>query len=61
MPATTELVARLRAQGRAAVVSGAGPAVLVLDEGDPAPLEAPTGWRVLSLAVADQGATVSRT
>jgi homoserine kinase len=30
MPATTELVAALRAQGAPAVVSGAGPAVLVL-------------------------------
>jgi homoserine kinase len=30
MPATAELVAALRAQGAAAVVSGAGPAVLVL-------------------------------
>lgn len=61
MPATAELVARLRAEGRAAVVSGAGPSVLVLDEGAPAPLQAPAGWRVLSLAVADRGATASRT
>jgi len=60
MPATEELVTRLRAMGRAAVVSGAGPTVLVLDEGEPAPLEAPPGWRVLSLAVAEHGATASR-
>lgn len=52
MPATAELVRELRAAGRAAVVSGAGPTVLVLDEGEPAPLVAPPGWRVLSLAVA---------
>jgi homoserine kinase len=61
MPATAELVARLRAQGRAAVVSGAGPSVLVLDEGEAVPLEAAPGWRVLPLAVAARGATVSRT
>jgi len=60
MPATAELVTRLRAMGRAAVVSGAGPTVLVLDEGEPAPLECPPGWRVLSLAVAEHGATASR-
>jgi len=60
MPATAALVTRLRAMGRAAVVSGAGPTVLVLDEGEPAPLEAPPGWRVLSLAVAEHGATASR-
>jgi homoserine kinase len=61
MPATAELVARLRAQGRAAVVSGAGPSVLVLDEGEAVPLEGAPGWRVLPLAVAARGATVSRT
>ena len=60
MPATAELVARLRARGRAAVVSGAGPTVLVLDEVEPAPLEAPPGWRVLSLAGAEHGASASR-
>jgi homoserine kinase len=61
MPATAELVSRLRVEGRAAVVSGAGPSVLVLDEGAPAPLRAPTGWQVLSLAVADRGATATQT
>jgi homoserine kinase len=60
MPATTELVARLRTEGRAAVVSGAGPSVLVLDEGEPAPPDPPPGWRVLALSVAGRGATVSR-
>jgi homoserine kinase len=51
MPATLELVSRLRADGRAAVVSGAGPSVLVLDRA-PTPVSAPVGWQVLQLAVA---------
>jgi len=51
MPATLDLVSRLRADGRAAVVSGAGPSVLVLDLA-PTPVSAPAGWRVLQLAVA---------
>jgi homoserine kinase len=63
MPVTLELVGRLRADGRAAVVSGAGPSILVLDVLDvpnqlaPAPVSAPEGWRVLQLAVA-RGVTV---
>ena len=61
MPATAALVARLRAAGRAAVVSGAGPTVLVLDEGEPVPVEAPPAWRVLPLAVAREGASATRT
>jgi homoserine kinase len=60
MPATASLVGQLRAAGRAAVVSGAGPAVLVLDEGAPVPVEVPPGWRVLTLAVARGGATATR-
>jgi homoserine kinase len=54
MPATLDLVTRLRADGRAAVVSGAGPSVLVLDvlNEAPNPMSAPAGWRVLQLAVA---------
>jgi homoserine kinase len=56
MPVTLDLVGRLRAEGRAAVVSGAGPSVLVLDLA-PAAVSAPTGWRVLQLAVAG-GVTV---
>jgi homoserine kinase len=54
MPATLDLVSRLRADGRAAVVSGAGPSVLVLDVQNQArtPVSAPAGWRVLQLAVA---------
>ncbi len=60
MPATAALVRALRAQGRAAVVSGAGPTVLVLDEGAPQPLDVPAGWQVLPLAVAADGAVVRR-
>ncbi len=67
MPASLRLVHRLRAEGLAAVVSGAGPSVLVLREPAPAgPLsnealvealrvEAP-GWTVRVLAVDNDGA-----
>ena len=55
MPATIDLVDRLRAAGAAAVVSGAGPAVLVLttrDEADGARALvhalAGTGWQLLT-------------
>jgi homoserine kinase len=63
MPDTAALVQRLRAAGLAAVVSGAGPAVLVLTR-DQVEIEAalalvPPGWRAESLAVAEEGATVS--
>jgi homoserine kinase len=51
-------VTRLRADGHAAVVSGAGPTVLVLHAGHaPAPA-APPGWRELVLPVDRQGARV---
>jgi homoserine kinase len=55
-PETAELVARLRAAGVPAVVSGAGPSVLVL--GDPAGIEAPPGWCYRSLSVAGSGARI---
>ena len=64
MPATAELVARLRADGLAAVVSGAGPSVLVLhDDGSSARVEGVlggglSGWRVLPLGLAQEGATL---
>jgi len=64
MPATAELVATLRAQGWAAVVSGAGPSVLVLSATGrgpgPAALRdlAGSGWRVLEPGLAPGGATV---
>ena len=63
MPATADLVARLRADGLAAVVSGAGPSVLVLTDGD-ADVAGRLGgdlpdWRVLALRLAVGGATLA--
>ncbi len=61
MPATAQLVARLRAQGLPAVVSGAGPTVLVLtvrDQVDALVRSAPAGWQALPLLVAGSGARV---
>lgn len=66
MPRTRDMVAGLRAAGYAAVVSGAGPSVLVLcsDPGErlaAAKLAASIGgddWRELMLAVDIKGATV---
>ena len=57
MPDTADLVARLRAGGAAAVVSGAGPTVLALvrrgvDVGEP-----PAGWRLLRPGVDATGAS----
>ena len=59
MPDSLDLVDRLRADGHAAVVSGAGPTVLVLlaDDADLASY-APEGWRHLPLPVAPDGAQV---
>lgn len=60
MPDTARLVARLRANGHPAVVSGAGPTVLVLARGD---IEAermlsaaPDGWTAVALRVDPTGA-----
>lgn len=65
MPATRDLIARLREAGHPAVVSGAGPSILVLSN-DPADrlaaaeLAAEQGgnWRALFLAIDIKGATV---
>jgi homoserine kinase len=57
MPATDALVRALRDAGSAAVVSGAGPSVLVLAESGER-VEAPEGWRLLELDVARAGAEV---
>ena len=56
MPASLDLVDRLRSDGFAAVVSGAGPTVVVLATGDP-DLSAylPEGWTHLALDVATDG------
>lgn len=66
MPETDALVRALRAEGFAAVVSGAGPSVLVLADGPGRRLEAAalaerhTGgtWQALMLAVDFLGGTV---
>ena len=74
MPDSLALVDRLRAAGHAAVVSGAGPSVLVLirrttgDPADPAGAAgvrevartAPDGWRVIPPGVDGQGARIDR-
>jgi homoserine kinase len=57
MPRSADLVAALRKEGVAAVVSGAGPSVLALTSGDWAPSALP-GWRVLPLDVDLVGALV---
>ncbi|MGY1811076.1 homoserine kinase [Blastococcus sp. SYSU D00669] len=61
MPASLELVDRLRAAGHAAVVSGAGPSVLVLAR-RPSVVGVteltPAGWRALPLDVDPTGAGV---
>jgi homoserine kinase len=62
MPATIDLVTRLRAHGHAAFVSGAGPAVMVLTTAEDAhrvARSAPPGWDVLSLEVDTAGAAVT--
>jgi homoserine kinase len=63
MPATADLVARLRADGLAAVVSGAGPSVLVLTDGDDSGVgrlgASLPGWQVLPLRLARGGATLA--
>ncbi|OCG74431.1 homoserine kinase [Microbacterium sediminis] len=66
MPETHRLVQALRAEGFAAVVSGAGPSVLVLADGPGRRLEAvevarravDTAWEPLMLAVDFKGGTV---
>ncbi|MDE0547234.1 homoserine kinase [Microbacterium sp. C7(2022)] len=66
MPETDRLVQALRAQGFAAVVSGAGPSVLVLADGPGQRLRAAeyvatsidTPWEALMLAVDFKGGTV---
>jgi homoserine kinase len=68
MPETDRLVRTLRAHGYAAVVSGAGPSVLVLADGPGERLAAAavaasaidTPWEALMLAVDFKGATVKQ-
>jgi len=61
MPDTARLVAALRKRGIAAVVSGAGPSVLVLVPDDQQLIDeaqslCPDGWYATSLPVAAEGA-----
>ncbi|MEV8517231.1 homoserine kinase [Dactylosporangium sp. NPDC051484] len=58
MPLTASLLAQLRGEGVAAVVSGAGPSVLAFGTGGWTPRPVP-GWRVLPLDVDVTGARVS--
>jgi homoserine kinase len=61
MPDSADLVARLRADGVPAVISGAGPTVLALvtdDHVTEVTSAAPAGWAVLPLAVEQAGAQV---
>ena len=65
MPLTRDLISALRAAGHAAVVSGAGPSILVLASGPAERLAAAKvaethggSWRALFLAVDIKGATV---
>ncbi len=65
IPASAALVARLRAAGLPAVISGAGPSVLVFlagqtAAGDPIERWAPTGWTVTRLPVDQAGAWVGQ-
>jgi len=66
MPESIELVDRLRAEGHAAVISGAGPSVLVLAvaEDNNAPESVlrrftPSGWSLLALEIDPAGAAVT--
>jgi homoserine kinase len=65
MPETAELVQRLRDEGHAAVVSGAGPTVLVLggpgSAADALAAQAPEGWVVVSPGVDREGAVTAST
>ncbi len=63
MPDSAELISRLRADHLAAVVSGAGPSVLVFGDSphlaEQVAERAGTGWRVLSPGIAAGGASWS--
>ena len=66
MPETSELISLLRAEGHPAVVSGAGPSVLVLEDDPVKRLKAVSlaeqkfpRWRALTLAVDVKGASVN--
>ncbi|RYZ26244.1 MAG: homoserine kinase, partial [Propionibacteriaceae bacterium] len=61
MPESFALVQQLRAQGRAAFISGAGPTVLVLGTAadlDGTAAQCPQGWATHALAVDPAGVRV---
>jgi homoserine kinase len=62
MPATLALVRMLRSQRIPAVVSGAGPSVLILSvlTAEELASEIPDGWQVCAPAIASHGGTVAR-
>jgi len=63
MPGTLALVRTLRSDGLPAVVSGAGPTVLVFADAanqDAVAARAPEGWRALSLSLATEGLRLDR-
>lgn len=61
MPETSRILADLRAAGVAAVISGAGPAILVLSAPSDVDVEEVAGaqWRYAPVSIAHVGATVS--
>lgn len=61
MPETARVISQLRARGVAAVISGAGPTILVLDSPDEVDVAAIAGdgWHHARLGIAASGATVS--
>ncbi len=61
MRATADLVATLRRNGHAAVVSGAGPSVLVIEAGVRRQLDVSRDWKVIELSVARTGGSVEVT
>lgn len=61
MPETAALLAALRADGHAAVVSGAGPSVLVLTTAGGSRVDTPAGWVRHDLTVEAAGASVEVT
>ena len=63
MPGSLSLLDRLRGDGHAATVSGAGPTILVLTDAtdlDPLTAYLPDGWRCLVLGVATAGVRATR-
>ncbi len=63
LPGAMDLVDHLRAQGHAAVISGAGPSVLVLTpraQVDAITAAVPPGWKVLCPGISASGLSAER-